>query len=187
MEYEKLPDEELVLYVQRNEGKGFETIIDRYQTKLLRYVKTMCKDPESAEDIVQETFISAYQNINSFDVRRKFSSWIYRIAHNKAINEIRKNKNKISIDEIAEVASPHDSGVLSNKIDQKQAREVLEKIIDTLSERYRGPLILRFFEEKTYEEISDILQLTVSTVGVRIKRGTAKIKTLSNLKLEDYL
>ena len=187
MKYEKFSDEELVLYIVQNRGKGFEAIIDRYQAKLLRYVNTMCKDPESAEDIIQETFISAYQNINSFDIKRKFSSWIYRIAHNKAINEIRKNKNKISIDDIAEVASPKDSGVLSKELDQKQAREMLEKIIDTLSERYRGPLILRFFEEKTYEEISDILQLPVSTVGVRIKRGTAKIKTLSNLRIEDYL
>ena len=116
MDKKKTSDEELVLYIQRHAGAGFEEVIDRYQDKLLRYVATLCRDRDRTQDVVQETFISAYQNINSFNTNRKFSSWIYRIAHNKAINEWRKNKNQISLSTITEAEGKYNATEISKEI-----------------------------------------------------------------------
>jgi RNA polymerase sigma-70 factor (ECF subfamily) len=187
MDKKKTSDEELVLYIQRHAGAGFEEVIDRYQDKLLRYVATLCRDRDRTQDVVQETFISAYQNINSFNTNRKFSSWIYRIAHNKAINEWRKNKNQISLSTITEAEGKYNATEISKEIDQKQVHLRVKYLISVLPEKYREPLVLRHFEEKSYEEISDILKIPKSTVGVRIKRGVAIIKRTSNIKIEDYL
>lgn len=185
MDLKKLSDEELALFMQNHNGDGIEEVINRYQPKLLRYIIRLISDEEMAEDVLQNTFISAYQNINSYNSSRPFSPWIYRISHNKAINELRNQKGKISLEMVAEVADPK-SLEINDQLDKKRLREYLERSLDKLSLRYREVLILRFFEEKSYEEISEILKLPVGTVGVRIKRGLEKLKLKVDIKLEDY-
>ncbi|MDD3480715.1 MAG: sigma-70 family RNA polymerase sigma factor [Patescibacteria group bacterium] len=187
MDYHKYSDEELILYIQNNFGDGFSEVIDRYEKKLLGYITRILKDEDLSEDVLQETFIAAYENINGFDPKRKFSSWIYRIAHNKAINEIRKGKNKVSIDDAPEIASSEGREKIEAELGKKEVKKVLEKEIETLPLKYKEIVILRFFEEKSYEEISDILKIPISTVGVRIRRGLAKLKSNININPEDYL
>lgn len=185
MKLNELSDEELALYMQNHNGEGIEEVINRYQAPLFRYILRLARDEELAEDILQNTFISVYQNINSFDSRRKFSSWIYRISHNKAINEIRSYKNKISLEEVSEVVESQSIDI-NEELDKKRLREYLEKTIKSLPLNYQEVLILRFFEDKSYEEISEILRLPINTVGVRIKRGLEKLRLKVNLKKEDY-
>ncbi|MBW6432015.1 sigma-70 family RNA polymerase sigma factor [Patescibacteria group bacterium] len=187
MNIKKISDEDLVFFVQESGGNGFEEIIDRYQLKIFHYINRMIRDEDLADDIAQNTFISAYENINSFDTTRKFSSWIYRIAHNKTVNEIRSRKKVLSLEDAPEISSSDDVEKLEKKLDGKRAREILEENLGRVSIKYQEPLILRYFEDKTYEEISDILKIPTSTVGIRLKRGLEKLKSNIKLNLEDYL
>lgn len=187
MNIKKISDEALVLHVQESGGEGFDEIIDRYQIKIFHYVNRMIRDEDLADDITQNTFISSYENINSFDTTRKFSSWLYRIAHNKTVNEIRSRKKIISLDDTPEISSEEDAEELEMKLDRKLAREILEKNLGGIAVKYQEPLILKYFEDKSYEEISDILKIPTSTVGIRLKRGLEKLKTNIKLNIEDYL
>ena len=83
-------DEQIAQAVQKGDSSAFGLLVERYEPKLLRYAKKFLFDYEDGKDIVQEVFIKAYSNIQSFDSGRSFSSWIYRIAHNEFINAIRK-------------------------------------------------------------------------------------------------
>src|SRR3989339_1902800 len=98
-ENEKLSDEEIVEKVRSTDRDLYAIIIERYQGKLLRYVTHLIKDEHMATDAVQESFIKAYINLNGFNTKKKFSSWIYRIVHNEVINIIDKHKKSIVFDE----------------------------------------------------------------------------------------
>lgn len=187
MDFDKISDEELALHMQRNDGKGIEALVERYQGALLRYTRRLLGDPELAEDAVQNTFISAYSNINSYDPRRPFSPWIYRIAHNKAISEIRAHKTLGTIEEARDIPDPKDATIMAGELDQESLRRVLERHLGSLPLKYREPLLLRFFEERTYEEISDILRIPKSTVGVRIKRALERLKIKVDNNIKEFL
>lgn len=183
----EISDEDLVKLVQDSGGNGFEEILERYQEKIFTYVNRLLKDGDMADDVAQNTFISAYENINSFDTNKKFSSWIYRIAHNKAINEIRSRKKTQALDENIEALSKEDAKNIQEKIDRYTARKILEINLKTLPIKYQEPIILKYFEEKSYEEISDILKIPTSTAGVRLRRGLNRLRKTINFKIEDYL
>ncbi len=88
-----LTDEEIAVRVQGGEQELFGTLMERYEQKLSRYGKKFLANPDNIEDIVQDVFISAFQNIQSFDTARRFSPWIYRIAHNAYVNALKKNSH----------------------------------------------------------------------------------------------
>jgi len=83
-------DEAIAILVQNGESEAFGMLVERYEEKLMRYARKFLRDPDDAKDIVQEVFIKAYENIQSFDASRRFSPWIYRIAHNEFVNGIKK-------------------------------------------------------------------------------------------------
>ena len=89
-----LSDEDLALYVCSKDRNAFSEIVVRYQNKLVRYVRSFAHDDAVIVDVVQETLVSAYVHLNSFNSKLKFSSWIYRIAHNIAVNYFSRNKNQ---------------------------------------------------------------------------------------------
>jgi len=176
MPYENITDEQLVEMVRENNKEMYSELIKRYQTKLGNYLRKFIKNNYELEDVLQDVFIKAYKNLNAFDTNKKFSSWIYRIAHNEAINQLKKSRNKIlSLDE-------HDWQIIDEKIDIKDmvdhqlSKIKIEKCLTEMKEKYRQPLLLYFFEQKTYEEISDILLIPRSTVGILIMRGKNYLK-----------
>ena len=87
---EKETDEAIATRVQKGDSEAFGQLVERYEEKLMRYARKFLRDPDDAKDIVQEVFIKSYQNIQSFDATRRFSPWIYRIAHNEFVNAIKK-------------------------------------------------------------------------------------------------
>lgn len=176
-------DEKLVEKILAGNEELFSEIVKRYQNKLFYYILRYCKNSEDAQDLLQNVLFKVYKNLRSFNTKRKFSSWIYRIAHNEAVNFIRFNFGKIhiSIDNneyLQNTLGTHDNTL--EKIDHKTSIEKLKKIIETLPLQYKDVIILRFFEEKSYEEISDIIRKPVSTVGTLINRAKAKIKSIVN-------
>src|SRR5437868_12064829 len=85
-------DESVAARVQAGNTEDFGVLVDRYQEKLLRYARKFLLDRDDAKDVVQDVFIKAYENIQSFDTSRRFSPWIYRIAHNEFVNALKKKK-----------------------------------------------------------------------------------------------
>lgn len=151
----------------------FLCLSKRYESKLLHYIMRISKfRQEDAEDILQDVFIKTYYNLNEFDDELKFSSWIYRIAHNQTVSEIRKKVSRPSIPlEKEDIDRFEDAFDITKEIDNSFDREIIDKAISQLDEKYREVLILRYLDEKDYVEISDILKKPVSTVGNLIARG----------------
>jgi RNA polymerase sigma-70 factor (ECF subfamily) len=172
-------DESIALKVQNGDAELFGELVERYQAKLLRYGRKFLSNADDAQDIVQDIFIKSYQNIQSFDTSRRFSPWIYRIAHNEFVNALKKHATRRVVFEFdMDTVFPHlaapetaDSAAL-----ERDLRATLEGHLDKLDAKYREPLILYYLESMDYKEISDILQIPVSTVGVRLARARAQLK-----------
>jgi RNA polymerase sigma-70 factor, ECF subfamily len=172
-------DEELVRLVLKNKTEAFDILARRYEKKLLRYGRKFLYNYENIEDVMQGVFIKAYTNIRSFDPSKKFSPWIYRIAHNEFINIIKKEKKEpflfFEADAIFSFAGKDN---FLKDIEIREERKEIGKYLSKLKIKYREPIVLYYFEEKDYQEISDILKIPVSTVGTRLRRGRNEIKKL---------
>lgn len=171
----KLKDEQIVEAVRTKNKEFYLEIVLRYEKKLLRYAYYLVQDKAKAADVVQESFIKAFINLNSFDVKMKFSSWIYRIVHNQAINTIAKYKKERPLLDNIDFDSGKD---LELDLTKKEIQERVNKCINKMSIIYSEPLSLYYIEEKSYEEISDILRLPVGTVGTRINRAKFMMKKI---------
>lgn len=173
-------DEELVKMTLKDKS-NFGDLVERYEAKLLRYIARLgVRDPDDQMDVLQEIFLKIYRNLNGFDTSLKFSSWVYRIAHNEAISWYRKKNVRPeghlindseeligflkSKDELADVA-----------FDKSVNADELGRALYEIDEKYRQAIILRYFEHKEYEEISDILQIPVGSVGTLLHRGKKQL------------
>jgi len=167
-DYSRVTDEELVEIIRRKDKELYSKIIKRYQEKLMRYVVNITQDDDKTADVVQDAFIKAYINLNGFDVKKKFSSWIYRIAHNEALNLLNKHKKQLPLNKDIDF----DSGIsLEDELITKELKTRAHFCLSQMSLSYREPLSLYFLQEKSYEEISDILRIPIGTVGTRISRA----------------
>lgn len=177
-----LTDEELAGLTLKN-PHAYTEIIRRYESRLLGYVRRISSvSVEDAEDILQEAFLDAYKNITRFDTSLKFSSWIYRIVHNKTISSYRKFKkqqNDVSLDDDLNYYHHFVAKMdIVADIDKKITSQEIHKLLNRLNERDREVLLLYFIEEKTYQEIGDILQAPVNTVATWIRRAKERFKKI---------
>lgn len=175
-------DNELVILVREN-PEALSYVIDRYKNKLERYIDRRTNvNNHDREDILQEIFIKIYRNINDYDNSLIFSSWIYRIAHNYIIDWHRKNKKHISISldddesKLVHILEDEGSKIDSQVLHDQENIELIKNEIKKLPEDYQEILILKFFDDKSYDEISDILKISTSSVGVKINRAKKLLK-----------
>lgn len=179
-------DAELVLLALKNQ-QFFEQLVSRYEQKLARYVRRLSGlDNESIEDILQETFIKTYVNLNDYDSSYTFSSWVYRITHNETVNYLRKNKKIVVVPlETEDEDSKNLIEVLKSEIDVAEdvsRKDMIERIraaIGLLPEKYREILILRYMEDLDYQDISDVLRMPMGTVATTINRAKEKFKQIA--------
>jgi RNA polymerase sigma-70 factor, ECF subfamily len=179
-------DEELVVLTLKNQD-FFSCLVERYESKIMRYIRRIsAATQEDAEDLLQEIFIKVYRHLNDFDGKLKFSSWIYRIAHNQVISQWRKTKSrplvlKFEADEdfLKFIATDED---LALDTERKFAAEEVREMLNNLDDKYKEVLVLKFLEEKDYKEISDILQKPLGTVATLINRAKKQFKSMSKEK-----
>jgi len=179
-------DEQIVVLALDNQDY-YLYLMKRYEAKLLNYILKISNiSREDAEDILQEVFIKAYQNLNDFDLNFKFSNWIYSIAHNATISAFRKKNVR------PQTVSWEDkdlNNILKSTLDventslQKLTYKQILKIINQLPLKYKDVLILKFVEGKDYREISDILHKPMGTTATLINRAKKSLK--QELKKED--
>jgi len=180
-DYSGCSDNELVAIIRKENPDQYKEIIDRYQGKLFAYLYRLIGEKEEAEDLLQDVFIKAYKNLNSYDIERKFSSWIYRIAHNEAVNHIKRKSLKKFIywDNITSTKDKMETSSAEESADnawiRKETNKEVGDAIKKLPLKYRQVLVLRYYSDKSYEEISEILGKPVNTVGTLIKRAKTKL------------
>lgn len=178
-------DEELVQKTLEDK-RFFGELVDRYEAKLSRYVARLgVRNPDDQLDVLQEIFLKTYRNLNGFDTSLQFSSWIYRIAHNEAISWYRKKSVRPEGHLIADSEEMLSFLVAKSEtqdetFDTKVNAAEVNKALLEIDEKYREVLILRFFEHKEYEEISDILKIPVGSVGTLLHRGKKQLATALN-------
>lgn len=167
-------DEDLVAAAREN-PEAFGRLMERYEAPLLRYLMRLTGwASEEVEDILQEAFIKAYRHLNDYDPALKFSAWLYRITHNQAIDALRRQtaspvRFEWSLEDVARLV-PAKNDTEATLWSQEELESV-RRAIDSLPERYREVLVLRFLEEKSYEEIVDILKMPKGSVATAVKRG----------------
>ena len=169
----KLTDEEIVEKVRSNDRDLYAVIIDRYKNKLLRYATNIIHDNDRASHVVQDSFIKAYINLNGFNTKKKFSSWIYRIVHNEAMSVIKKYQKEIPILDDFDLENEED---ITKDFEQKETVIYVEKCLNSIPLIYSEPLTLYYLEEKSYEEISEILRIPMGTVAIRMNRAKKLMK-----------
>jgi RNA polymerase sigma-70 factor (ECF subfamily) len=177
-------DEVIAVRVQKGDAEAFGMLVERYEEKLMRYARKFLRDPDDAKDIVQEVFIKAYENIRSFDVSRRFSPWIYRIAHNEFVNAIKKRSRGPVFGIDLDLVFPHLAAgeTADDTALARDMRATLDACLDELDPKYREPLVLYYYEELSYKDMADILHIPTSTVGVRLARGKAMLQKIAASK-----
>ena len=179
-ELQQESDQRLVARTLENK-QAFAAIVQRYEAPLLRYILRLgCRDSAAAQDLLQEIFIKAYLHLNDYDPSLQFSSWVYRIAHNEIVSFFRKEKsrpgvlsNEANLFLFENIADETGLDVLESQMHSPQE---IESAVERLEVKYRDVIVLKFFEEKSYEEISDILQIPEGTVATLINRAKKKLK-----------
>ena len=186
-------DQEVVVLARAGRDAAFRELIRRYERPVFSLIYRMVRDRELAEDLAQETFVKALNAIESYRPEFKFSSWIFKIANNAAIDQLRRRElNTLSLDgspnaETADAVEATALQISDNKetpLDELEARELggaIEIAIAKLRPEYRACILLRHVEGRPYEEIAEMLSLPLGTVKTYIHRARNELR----LALED--
>ncbi|RLQ93248.1 RNA polymerase sigma factor SigW [Falsibacillus albus] len=176
--------------VIKGDQNAFSEIVELYKDKVFQICFRILGNRHEAEDIAQEAFLRAYVNIESFNQKRKFSTWLFRIATNLCIDRIRKKKPDYYLD--AEVAGTEGLNMYSqvaadvvmpeDELENLELRDIIQQEILKLPQKYRSVIVLKYIEELSLNEISEILDIPLGTVKTRIHRGREALrKQLRNI------
>ncbi|WP_071396678.1 RNA polymerase sigma factor SigW [Bacillus tuaregi] len=173
-----------VKQVLKGDRNAFGEIVEIYKDKVFQLSFRMLGNRHEAEDIAQEAFIRAYVNIQSYNINLKFSTWLYRIATNLCIDRIRKKKPDYYLD--AEVAGtegltmysqiPSKTRLPEDDVESLELQDTIQREISNLPEKYRTVIVLKYIEELSLNEISEILEMPLGTVKTRIHRGREALR-----------
>lgn len=175
-------DRDLVLRCLKNDQAAYHRLLEKYRRPVYGIVRRMIPDDEDARDLSQESFIRAFRNLNQFDPERRFSSWLFRIAHNLCIDHYRRRK----LDTVPMVR--RDNGEESTWdlpdttpgpevefSDRERGRRLLAAV-ESLPPAYRSVIILRHQQGLAYEEIAEVMELPLGTIKARIHRAHRLLK-----------
>jgi RNA polymerase sigma-70 factor (ECF subfamily) len=194
MSVDEMDDHRLLAATLAGEEMAFAELHRRYKNQITNYVYRMLDDYDRAVDLAQETFVRVYTSAERYQATYSFSTYIYRIAHNLAISELRTRKRR-KLFSLPTFFSDKDSEEVEVEMEDKrlvkaddvmiadERRAAVNKAISSLPEKYRAALVLCDIEEKSYEEISEVLGLPVGTVKSRINRARNLLKE----KLREFL
>ncbi len=185
-----LPDADVVALAQRGREAAYRELIRRYERPVFSLVFRMVRDRELAEDLAQDTFIKVLQHIDRYRPEFKFSSWLFKIANNVAIDHLRRRQldtvsmdgspHAVTADAVQATSfdvSAHDESAL-DRLEAKELGSAIEDAIAQLRPEYRACILLRHVEDKSYEEIAATLDLPLGTVKTYIHRARHELRGL---------
>ena len=168
------------IFVERT-GKDFSTLYKKYYPKLIYYTSKMCNDPQKAEDISTDSFMTAFEKIEKYESEKaQFSTWLFTIAKNLALQSIKNDKRSISLDieyddegtTMKDFITEEESDVVLHDVQDKKA-EIMKKHIESLKEPYKSVIEMREIKRMSYKDISDTLGKNLSTIKSQIRNGRA--------------
>ena len=179
---QKASDHTLLEETLAGDEDAFAELVSRYRNQITSYIYRMTNDYDGAVDLAQETFVRVYRAASRYQTTHAFSTYIYRIATNLAISELRKRKRRrlVSLtglligaegEEARDFDAPDEKPLQDISLVDMERQRVVKKAISTLPEKYRAPLVLRDVEGKSYDEIAQILSTSEGTVKSRINRA----------------
>jgi RNA polymerase sigma-70 factor (ECF subfamily) len=180
-------DEALIALVAKNSHRAFETLLKRYESSVITFCYAFAKDRQMAEDLAQETFLRVFQNASRYKPVARFSTWLYKIAANLCINELKKGKLRkmMSLDDPAG-PDPEGTKIIERiaaggnlpltEAERREASAMIGKAIDHLPDDQRTTLILVEYHKLGYQEIAEILGVTVSAIKMRVKRARENLR-----------
>ena len=183
----EVTDEALARVVQKKSidaAAAYAELVHRYEKKMRRYLARYLGEEDAKDDIVQEVFVRAYEYMQSFDETKRFSPWLYRVAHNIAVNHIRSQSYRSFVSFDFDTFLPplsYDDPVAIEAQREKVLRDIrpeLESALAELTPKYREVLELFYLEEMSYADIADVFHIPVGTVGVRVKRAKDALATI---------
>jgi len=174
-----LEDNELIKKAKSGDQGAYRKLMEKYKRALFFHIRKMTKDHEIIEDLVQESFTKAFDNLNSYNTDYAFSTWLYRIATNHTIDYLRKKKLKtVSIDKKIrtkegemEMNLPDQESKTDRKIIRDQRKQIIQHAIKNLPDKYQRVIELRHMESYSYQEIADELDMPLGTVKAHIFRA----------------
>lgn len=172
-------DARLAKMAKNGDRGAFAQLVDLYKDKIYHLAYRMTGNAQDAEDVVQETFLRVYSNLEKYDDQQKFSTWIYRIATNLCIDRLRKRRATYSLDaEMNDGESndwysmlPSNEETPENQLVLSETQTQIRESIDALPEKYKSIVILRYLQDLSLQEISDILKMPITTIKTRLHRG----------------
>ncbi|RCU43447.1 sigma-70 family RNA polymerase sigma factor [Chryseobacterium lacus] len=174
----KITDAEIIAMMQeeRSQEKGLRVLMDTYQSRLYWHIRRMIVDHDLAQDVLQDTFIKVYQNFHQFKQESKLYTWLYRIATNEALQQLNKLKRMNRTDEDPEY---HLVNMVADNISTEadEIQVLLQKAIQTLPEKQKLVFMMRYYDDLPYEEISNIVDMSVGTLKTNYHYAKQKIES----------
>lgn len=172
---------ELIALAANGDAKAFRVLVNQYLPLVYNYLFRMTQNHELSEEMAQEAFVKAYQNLKTFDRTRAFKPWLLRIATNATLSELRKQKKVVSLNALEEEGSFHEADYQSTEditlqLERQLTHEEVQQAITQLASKYRQVLLMRYQQELSYEEIADAMQIPLNTTRTWLKRGLEKLK-----------
>jgi RNA polymerase sigma-70 factor (ECF subfamily) len=181
-----MSDAELIQRLVAKDNGAFKDLVETYQSMVYKACFNLLRQPEDAEDIAQDVFIEVYESIDQFRHLSKLSTWLYRIAINKSLNHLRKTKRKSLVSSIEQFFSSDKNTALDiedktandspHSIDYKERSKVLQSAIGSLPENQRIAFTLNKFDELSYQEITEVMGLSMASVESLIHRAKLSLQ-----------
>lgn len=177
-------DEKLIASALSGDQKAYTALVNQHKAAIFHIINKIVRNDEAAHDLVQETFMKAFSSLASYRSEYRFSTWLYKIAANASIDYLRKRRiQALSLDRpmetrdgTLEIEVPDYSYHPERDLMRKEQRFSIEEAIDSLPKKYREVIVFRHKEDKSYEEIADLLGIPVGTVKARIFRARELLK-----------
>lgn len=166
-------DLELVEEVRRGERRAFSELVKRHQRGLLRMSLRFVKDIDNAEDVVQESFIKAYEKLNSFEGRSSFKSWLYQITVNTARNRLRERRHDVTDIDDVQIGV---NAIAESALIHVAVAEMLQKEVDKLPFKQKTALVLRVYEDLSFSEIAEIMECPYDTAKANYRHALMKLR-----------
>ncbi len=179
-------DQILISQIIAGDTNAFTLLVDRYKDLVFTLALRMLKNREEAEEVSQDTFIKTYRSLHKFKGDSKFSTWIYKVAYNSCLDQIKKNKkllNNVEINEFTE----HQVKTMDNAFDalvEEERNQLIQDCLQLLPSDDSFLLTLYYFEEQSLDEIANIVGLTANNVKVKIFRSRKKLAHILKERLE---
>ena len=177
-----LEDADLVREALAGNAVSFQLLVERYQDRLFGLARHYTRSAVEVEDIVQDAFLKAYRRLSSFQQQSSFYTWLYRIATNTILDWMkRRGRSPVQTVEDPETIAPQPSGNTlvrpDARIEREEIARITREVLDDLPEIFRTVLVMREFEDLSYQEIADVLGISIGTVESRLFRARARFKT----------